>query len=187
MPLIKNGAYVEDPYERVEGEAPLPDGGDVLIDWSRLKEDASITGFNGRLGVAFPNTADANELAPYLTRLSLVTLEFPSFTDGRGFSQARILRQQLAFKGEIRATGISTLIVDRNYRAVLAHTDRAAVLEKGQIVIPKAARDMFNIKPGDTLLLLADDKRGIAIVRRELFMEFTDNSDAAGSLSGSGI
>ena len=47
--------------------------------------------------------------------------------------------------------------------------------EKGQIVIPKAARDMFNIKPGDTLLLLADDKRGIAIVRHELFMEFTNN------------
>ncbi len=47
--------------------------------------------------------------------------------------------------------------------------------EKGQIVIPKAARDMFNIKPGDTLLLLADDKRGIAIVRRELFTEFMDN------------
>jgi branched-chain amino acid transport system ATP-binding protein len=36
---------------------------------------------------------------------------------------------------EIRATGISTLIVDRNYRAVLAHTDRAVVMEKGQIVI----------------------------------------------------
>ena len=36
--------------------------------------------------------------------------------------------------GEIRATGISTLIVDRNYRAVLAHTDRAVVLEKGLIV-----------------------------------------------------
>jgi branched-chain amino acid transport system ATP-binding protein len=36
---------------------------------------------------------------------------------------------------EIRATGISTLIVDRNYRAVLAHTDRAVVLEKGLIVM----------------------------------------------------
>jgi branched-chain amino acid transport system ATP-binding protein len=34
----------------------------------------------------------------------------------------------------IRATGISTLIVDRNYRAVLAHTDRVVVLEKGRIV-----------------------------------------------------
>ncbi len=37
--------------------------------------------------------------------------------------------------GDIRATGISTLIVDRNYRAVLRHTDRAAVLEKGRIVL----------------------------------------------------
>ncbi len=36
---------------------------------------------------------------------------------------------------DIRATGISTLIVDRNYRAVLAHTDRAVVLEKGLIVL----------------------------------------------------
>ncbi len=36
---------------------------------------------------------------------------------------------------EIRTTGISTLIVDRNYRAVLAHTDRAVVMEKGQLVI----------------------------------------------------
>ena len=37
--------------------------------------------------------------------------------------------------GQIRATGISTLIVDRNYRAVLAHTDSAVVLEKGKIVL----------------------------------------------------
>jgi branched-chain amino acid transport system ATP-binding protein len=37
--------------------------------------------------------------------------------------------------GEIRATGISTLIVDRNYRAVLAHTERAVVMEKGRIVM----------------------------------------------------
>jgi branched-chain amino acid transport system ATP-binding protein len=37
--------------------------------------------------------------------------------------------------GEIRSSGISTLIVDRNYRAVLAHTDRAVVLEKGCIVL----------------------------------------------------
>ena len=36
---------------------------------------------------------------------------------------------------DIRATGIGTLIVDRNYRAVIAHTDRAVVLEKGRVVL----------------------------------------------------
>ncbi len=39
--------------------------------------------------------------------------------------------------------------------------------EKGQIVIPKEAREMFGIEPGDTLLLLADIKRGIAIPGKE--------------------
>ena len=39
----------------------------------------------------------------------------------------------------------------------------ATVGEKGQIVIPKQARDLFEIRPGDTLLLLGDEKRGIAI------------------------
>ncbi len=105
MPLIRNGAYAEDEWQRIEGEAPLPDGGDVIVDWGRLKDDPGIAGFNGRLGVAFPNTEDANELAPFLTRLALVTLEFPSFTDGRGFSQARVLRHQLGFQSAIRATG----------------------------------------------------------------------------------
>ena len=45
----------------------------------------------------------------------------------------------------------------------------AKVGEKGQIVIPKEAREIFNIKQGDTLLLLGDEKRGIAIVKNESF------------------
>ena len=42
--------------------------------------------------------------------------------------------------------------------------------EKGQIVIPKNMRDMFDIKPGDSLLLLADKARGIAIVNDTSFL-----------------
>lgn len=39
---------------------------------------------------------------------------------------------------------------------------------KGQVVIPKAARDLFDIKSGDALLLLADADQGIALMRQEL-------------------
>ena len=46
--------------------------------------------------------------------------------------------------------------------------------EKGQIVIPKPARDMFSIKPGDTVLLLADENRGIAIVSNDVYMNFAE-------------
>lgn len=43
--------------------------------------------------------------------------------------------------------------------------------EKGQIVIPKQARDVFDIKPGDTLIILADEKQGIAIPPKHCFAE----------------
>ena len=61
----------------------------------------------------------------------------------------------------------------------------ATVGEKGQIVIPKQAREVFGIKPGDTLLLLGDEKRGIAIPPQSEFavlMEkvFTDKKEGEG-------
>lgn len=43
--------------------------------------------------------------------------------------------------------------------------------DKGQIVIPKAAREMFHIQPGDTLLL-ADKQQGIALVENKGFLDF---------------
>ena len=43
---------------------------------------------------------------------------------------------------------------------------------KGQIVIPKEARDVFGIHPGDHLLILADVRQGMAIPRKESFEEY---------------
>ena len=44
-------------------------------------------------------------LEPYLWRLAMVALAFPKFSDGRSYSAARLLRERLGYKGELRATG----------------------------------------------------------------------------------
>lgn len=65
----------------------------------------------------------------------------------------------------------------------------ATVGEKGQIVIPKQARDIFGIKPGDTLLLLGDKARGIAIPPKGAFAELFQAAFAeqgAGQTPGKG-
>lgn len=54
------------------------------------------------------------------------------------------------------------------------HAATVTVGDKGQIVIPKAARDLYGIQPGDTLLVLADQHQGISIVRPDLFHRFVD-------------
>ena len=54
--------------------------------------------------------------------------------------------------------------------------------EKGQIVIPKDARNMFNIKPGDSLIMLGDKNKGIAILKAEVFDVMT--SEIIGEING---
>ena len=50
----------------------------------------------------------------------------------------------------------------------------AKVGEKGQIVIPKEARDMFNIKPGDSIIVLCDITRGMALIKADAIEDLTD-------------
>lgn len=46
--------------------------------------------------------------------------------------------------------------------------------EKGQIVIPKEARDIFDIKPGDSVIVLGDVKKGLALIKTEVFVDMAD-------------
>ncbi|WP_099333179.1 AbrB/MazE/SpoVT family DNA-binding domain-containing protein [Actinomyces minihominis] len=50
----------------------------------------------------------------------------------------------------------------------------AKIGEKGQLVIPKEARDIFGIEPGDSVLILGDIKRGLAIVNSERLLKIAD-------------
>ena len=50
----------------------------------------------------------------------------------------------------------------------------AKVGDRGQIVIPKEARGLFNIQPGDTLLILGEENKGLIISRPELLRDIAD-------------
>ena len=58
-----------------------------------------------KVGVIAPNTLDVETLAKDLPRIAVIALQFPKWTDGRAYSQARVLRTRLRFDGEVRATG----------------------------------------------------------------------------------
>ena len=51
------------------------------------------------------NTDDVLQLGARLHGVKLIVLNFPKFTDGRAYSQARLLRERLGYRGELRATG----------------------------------------------------------------------------------
>lgn len=60
---------------------------------------------DGKTAVIVEAGDDVELIENYLDRLALVAVDFPSFSDGRGFSAARILREQIGYKGDIRALG----------------------------------------------------------------------------------
>jgi uncharacterized protein (DUF934 family) len=106
MQLIKNGELVEDRYVRLLDDAPLPDGVPVIVPAARFLADAEdILRRDASAGVLWPNNRRVSELAPYVDRLALIVLTFPTFKDGRAYSQARQLRERYRFRGELRATG----------------------------------------------------------------------------------
>mgnify|MGYP001202140988 CR=1 FL=1 len=103
MPLLENGQIVQDGWTLVPDDQPLPDG-DILLPLSRLSEGLGRNG-KGRLGVVLKPDERVEELREALPRLSLVSLNFPIFRDGRAFTQARSLREYLRFTGDVRVTG----------------------------------------------------------------------------------
>ncbi|MBT7642078.1 MAG: DUF934 domain-containing protein [Rhodobiaceae bacterium] len=111
--LMKDGALCQDEWIYADEEVGLSDAPSI-ISLSRLKAEADVLrARNAKLGVQL--LADGNgktklgedvqELEPYLDMLSLVSIAFPTYRNGRGFSAARVLREQFNFDGELRASG----------------------------------------------------------------------------------
>ena len=106
MALFKNGSFVTDDWRTVgEGEA-APAAGHVIftLDWWK-QERHVYDGSNVAIGLLIEPATKLEEIAEDIHRFSLIAVSFPKFGDGRGYSQACLLRERHGFKGELRATG----------------------------------------------------------------------------------
>ena len=108
--LIKNKRIAPDSWQQLKPAAEdrlpaVPLTGDWIVPLAIWNEQRAQTSQRtGRNGVLLENTDDPRLLVEDFDRLALIAVRFPKFTDGRGYSIARLLRR-LGWKGELRAVG----------------------------------------------------------------------------------
>lgn len=88
----------------IGGEPQLRFRDDTPVEEPAVTLDSFVAGQTNANAVRLEAGDDARELLPYLDRLALVEVSFPTFRDGRGYSAARILREA-GYRGELRAAG----------------------------------------------------------------------------------
>lgn len=104
--LILRGTLTTTDIQHLGADDEIPATGEItlpLVRWLALS--ASLTGRTDRVGVRVAPQDDVRQLAGQLDAAGLVAIEFPKFADGRGYSLARIVRDHLAYRGELRAVG----------------------------------------------------------------------------------
>jgi uncharacterized protein (DUF934 family) len=107
MPLLKHRQIaIGDPWRSVADAEAVAEHADAVVTLARLLAEYSVLfARQGRLGVVLEPTDDVNALAPFAAKLALVNVNFPKFGDGRGYTKARLLRERLQYRGELRAVG----------------------------------------------------------------------------------
>lgn len=109
MQIIRDRTLVTDHWRHVPDDAPVGGRGEdeavivSLAHWQRDRQALRACGAN--LGLRLSATDALETIADELTCFRVIALEFGVFTDGRGYSQARLLRQRYGYTGEIRAVG----------------------------------------------------------------------------------
>ena len=106
--IIKHRDLIQDSWQLLE-QAPsgaLPFSGDVIVPLELWTSERKALSFRlGRVGVWLEADADPEAIAPDLARIELIAVRFASFTDGRGYTLARLLRERYGYRGELRAIG----------------------------------------------------------------------------------
>jgi uncharacterized protein (DUF934 family) len=105
MAIIHNGKVVREVWIRLGDEIPQPDSAYLitLAQWRERRDALLSAGCDLALQLECDEPPDT--IADDLPLFSMVALRFPKFTDGRPFSYARRLKEQMGFGGELRAVG----------------------------------------------------------------------------------
>jgi uncharacterized protein (DUF934 family) len=103
--LLRDGEIVEDDYRSL-GDAVLGAGDALILTFGEWQaERARWIARGGRLGVVLAPADEVEKLAPDLPHLTLAGADFPGPSEGRGYTQGRLLRERWGFTGELRARG----------------------------------------------------------------------------------
>lgn len=169
MPLLKDGVVVADPWRKLADDEPLPEMGAVIVALARWRTNrAAFAGRRRQLGLALKNTEPAASLAEDIGRFGLIALEFPKFTDGRAYTQARILREQLGFRGELRATG--QVLLDQLLFMLRCGFDAFEISNRDPVEAWRKAHGAFSVFYQPT----GDGRRPVAALRRFAAVEKGD-------------
>ena len=106
MPLLRNGRVEDDEWVSVTDAEPVPADRPVIVPLPRWLDERETLAYGGfPLGVRLRSDQPPSLIEDDIDRFDLIALEFPTFTDGRAYSYARLLRERLGFRGEVRAVG----------------------------------------------------------------------------------
>jgi len=139
MALFKNDRFVADDWQRLADGTVVPLEGKCILtpaQWQDHRDEHRAT--NVPLGLLLGPASNPRELASEIERFALIAVEFPKFSDGRGYSLARRLRGELGFSGELRAVGDILfdqldLLARCGFDAFeITHTATIALLEAGR-------------------------------------------------------
>ena len=106
-PIWRDGRFGPDEWRHFTPGEDLPsDGKKLLVPLAAFAaEPDRFLGYTGQLGVEVLPGESIEPLLQHLSRVALIALAFPKFSDGRNYSTARLLRERHGYAGELRAFG----------------------------------------------------------------------------------
>ena len=143
--IIKNGALVQSAWINGTGEE-LASGAQVVLplaEYLAFRAGNPSEALLARAGVLLLPADDVHPLAAFVATLPLVVIHLPEFKEGRGYTQARLLRDRFGYKAELRATG--QVRVDLVYHLARCGVDAFELAEGERVDVALAELQRFSV------------------------------------------